>query len=329
MKKQYLFLIFLPISIIAKHDYSKIISNIKNNDYTQAFTSFDSIKQRDARYWYFYACLCHKQLIDNILSDDVEEYFNNTLSAYKKVFDFNDFRYRKYAEENLVSLYNLYMRRGVAYIKRILNREAVECFRHANIIFPNDKAVQIKILYTNILQNITVNIPDVDDILYKYLSLYLHISQKNYDKALEKIKSILQENKYDLFALKYLHQVENFKDAEKQYIDNNKIYSAVIFYIDNNFKQAYDILKTLSVDDINLKKIYCEVMYKYCQELQTNKAQKDLFTKIAHKCIGTCKDIFYKNHDDTKVLRILYFLYMSLDEVKSAEGIIKYHNIKI
>ena len=317
----------LPISIIAKCDFSKIISDVQNNDYTKAFALFNDIKQQNAKYWYFYGCLCHKQLINNLLSDDVDEYFNKTLSSYKHVFNFHDSKYRQYTEENLVALYNLYMRRGVAYLKRNLNIDALKCFRHADIIVPNAKATQVKILYTSILQNMNVDISDIDNVEYKHLSLYMYIVKKNYYKAFEMIKSILQHNKYDLFAWLSLYQIKDSIDIKNQYSD--KFYYAMMWFFDNNFQKAYAILKTLSINNINFKKIYCAILYKYCQELQINSNNQKLFQKLSHKCIDICKGIFYQDHESINFLKAIYFLYMSLGDVNIADDIIKYHKIKI
>lgn len=327
MRYKYIFLILLPISIIAKCDFSKIISNVQNNDYTKAFAFFSDIKQQNAKYWYFYGCLCHKQLINNLLSDDVDEYFNKTLSSYKHVFNFHDSKYIQYTEENLAALYNLYMLRGIAYLKRKLNIDALKCFRHADIIVPNAQATQLKILYTNILQNINVDISDIGNVAYEHLSLYMYISKKNYDKALEKIKSILKYNKYDLFAWLSLYKIKDSIDIKNQYSD--KFYYAMMCFFDNNFKKAYAILKNLSVNDIGFKRIYCAILYKYCQEIQTNSNNHKLFSKLAHKCISVCKGIFYQDHESINILKTIYFLYMSLGDVNIADDIIKYHKVKI
>ncbi|MBQ2350479.1 MAG: hypothetical protein II393_04385 [Cytophagales bacterium] len=324
---QYLFLIFLPISTVAECDYGNVISNVKDNDYTRAFAFFSGLKDRDARYWYFYGCLCHKQFINNILSDDVEEYFNNTLSAYKNVFTFNGSKYIHYTKENLVSIYNLYMRRGVAYLKMDLHREARECFQHACVLFPTNRPARIKMLYTSMLEGMSVDAAAIHDIEYEYLLLYVYISQNKYAEALSKIRSLLLNNKYDFFAWLCLYQLREVIDIKKLYRD--KFYDAMMYYFNNDFTKAYSIMHLLSVDDINYQKIYYKVLYEYCHMLQNGKNNKKLFSKVAHECIASCKSIFYDNHSETDILRTMYYIYMSLGDVNAADDIIKYHKIKI
>ena len=315
--KIYLILFFLNYYSFSKEeDYNKLVLNTSNDNFSESVKIFEDveIKKRDAKYWYFYGCLYHNALLYNILSDDINIYFSKTLEGYNNSLTFKNKEYNTYTSQNLVALYNTFMKRGIEYLKLNSFKYALEAFDYSKQIFEQELTPKVKKTFIKNIENNFNEVLAFSDLLeypnntneIQYYFLDTYFKMNNFEKTLLLIKEILLDDPYDIFALRFLYETKKIKKElnVQEYLSSNLLENEI---------QKENIY------------LYCDILYNYCSYLQQQ--QNSSFKKHVKECITICKKIFYDNYKNKKILKRLYYLYMSINDTKSADKIVKTHKI--
>lgn len=339
--KIYLILFFLNYYSFSKEeDYNKLVLNTSNDNFSESVKIFEDveIKKRDAKYWYFYGCLYHNALLYNILSDDINIYFSKTLESYNNSLTFKNKEYNTYTSQNLVALYNTFMKRGIEYLKLNSFKYALEAFDYSKQIFEQELTPKVKKTFIKNIENNFNEVLAFSDLLeypnktneIQYYFLDTYFKMNNFEKTLLLIEEMLLDDPYDIFALRFLYETKKIKKElnVQEYLSSNllenEIQKAALLFFSRDFEKAYQTLKNIKYNKKNIY-LYCDILYNYCIYLQQQ--QNSSFKKHAKECITICKKIFYDNYKNKKILKRLYYLYMSINDTKSADKIVKFHKI--
>lgn len=339
--KIYSILFFLSYYYFSKEiDYNNLVANTQNDNFSESVKIFEDVEinKKNVKYWYFYGCLYHNALLYNILSDDINFYLNKTLECYNNTLTFKNKEYNTYTSQNLVALYNTFMKRGIEYLKLNSFKYALEAFDYSKQIFEQELTPKVKKAF---IKNIENNLKGVlsfadlletpgkkNEIVYCFIDTYFKMN--DFEKALQLIKEILLDDPYDLFALRYLYEIKKIKKElnVQEYLSSNllenEIQKAALLFFSRDFEKAYQTLKNIKYNKKNIY-LYCDILYNYCVYLQQQ--QNSSFKKHVKECITICKKIFYDNYKNKKILKRLYYLYTSINDTKSADKIVKFHKI--
>ena len=118
-------LLFLPCFVNFNIQHS-IDSCSTNDDCQKCLASIEAYKNKNHLYFYDKACVYHKMVLMNMLSDDLIDFFCKSLDAYCKVFGFNNNEYSCFAYNAIVSLYN-------EFLKRVNMCEEYNCIEYGEL----------------------------------------------------------------------------------------------------------------------------------------------------------------------------------------------------
>ena len=364
MNNKYIYCIPYLFTISAENNYKDIIKDVKYDNYQEKINDFKKLKNDSPEYLYNYCILLKNVIFLNILADNVNDYVVEVKNILTKLISKNIRKYNILAVNEILDLYNFFLKRGCEYIQIKKYHEALNIYKTHEI--------NIKIGFVNQL------LENIDEAIVVYETERIELENENKNKKTSK-KNKLKNKKYletininliniilakndTAEVLKRINR-ELYKDPQNvqylyilhilktQYnIDINKYLSindnillfqqGILAFLNKEYEEAYDKLSLLKLKDIEHLKVFSDILYNYAIKIQNILLDKniknndiyhnkELLKKLISNNIKTCNKILTLNSRDKKTIKRLCILYLVSKNNKEAEKLITERKIKL
>ena len=229
MKKYFFPLFCLTPNTIFADEIGQALNLYKQEKFLEAKENIEQTKKKDSpKFWYYRGIIFHKLFKNEILSDDAENFFKETVNSYREVEKFKHPSFISYAKNNLNELFKFLMQRGNSYVKMENYQDALIFFQRANEI-EKDNAETLKniaIVYQKLGNNkksleVYKN-AKADDVLFFCSQAKILLKEKKYTKAKNLIKKLLNEHPLNVACLEilYLYLTKQKKNSIKKNLKN-------------------------------------------------------------------------------------------------------------
>ena len=333
------------IDILPTVNYQNFVGDVKFDNYEDLINKFEKNKDNSAKYWYFYGVLLKKITMLNLISDKLEYYVYKTREAFINSSKFDDRKYSSLSVNEMISMYNLFISRGNEYMEIGRLNDSLLSYTIARDFYNSiDVNVQIAFVY-QLLNNTTeainlylkcISMKPVNELLVRInlnlIDIYLNTNE--IDKAVQLLKNILTTDPKNIFYLTILEKMKNVNSIKIDDLISSdpkirKFQRGVIFFREGKYKESYELLKDLKLNDVNHKKLFSDVLYNYCLILQLIKTTTDEFNRLVRKNISLCNDILYSEKDNEEIFKRIIDLYLSIGEIDEAEKFIQKRKIDL
>lgn len=336
MKKILLFIFFLTPNTIFADEIKQAITFYNQNNFNQAKEIIEKTSNKNKpQYWFYRGCIYHKFFKNEILSDDADFLFQETIKSYNEVCKFPNKRFCSYAKTNLNTLCKFLIERGNTYIKTGNYHDALTSFQRANKVDENNIYIlkNIAIIYQKLGNNrksleIYKN-QKFDNVLFSCNQAKFLLQERKYKQSLTIIKKLLAEHPYNVACIEtfylYFKRYRSKNTQEKLCNENlskdqliNQYQKAVIAKLQNNFSKSYQIFSKIYKDkhDDRILIQLCDVGYIYAKQLilESNNDIEDeekynLAQDILDETIDFTEKLARKYKQNINVLEHLYRLY--------------------
>ena len=307
MNNKYIYCIPCLFTISAENNYKDIIKDVKYDNYQEKINDFKKLKNDSPEYLYNYCILLKNVIFLNILADNVNDYVVEVKNILTKLISKNIRKYNILAVNEILDLYNFFLKRGCEYIQIKKYHEALNSFKTAKSLYKTHE-INIKIGFVNQL------LENIDEAIVVYETERIELENENKSKKTSKKKKLKNKKYLETININLINIIlakndttevlkrinrELYKDPQNvqylyilhilktQYnIDINKYLSindnillfqqGILAFLNKEYEEAYDKLSLLKLKDIEHLKVFSDILYNYAIKIQNILLDKNI-----------------------------------------------------
>ena len=309
MCKKYIFCFSAILKIYSENNYKDIIKDINYDNYQSKIDEFKSIQNNSCEWLYYYSVLLKNVIFLNILADDIDDYILEIKNILSELLSVKNKKYKVLAVNEILSLYNFFLKRGCEYIQIKKYHDALKAFNIAKSLYKTHE-INIKIGFVyQLLENIdeAIRIYEEERLSIeeennnkkkkisrknrkdniKYLEtininlLNILIKRNNIEEVGKRIYVELNKDPQNIHYLSILNKLktECNIDISKILSTNSKILSfqyGILDFFNEEYEEAYNKLSTIKLKNIEHLRIFSDLLYNYTLKLQSILLDKNI-----------------------------------------------------